>query len=156
MSGWGASGTEAPQRLARARDRLLPRDPKHLLAMSFKQRLALRVVLTGEPVVVPGGAVGLDDEVLGGPAEVGDHPTAVEDEWDVDVGVRETAAENEVEDDVLELAAGRGGAGGDDAAEVGRSAPGAEALERLEELANVDEAKRLRLADRPAQAAAVE
>ena len=43
-----------------SRHRLLPGHPEDALAVVLQQRLALRVVLAGDAVVVPGGAVGLD------------------------------------------------------------------------------------------------
>ena len=42
--------------------------------MRLEEGLALGVVLARQRVVVPRGAVGLDDESLVGPAEVGDDP----------------------------------------------------------------------------------
>jgi hypothetical protein len=59
-------------------DGLVPGDANDSLAACFEQRLALGVVGTGELVVVPRGAVGLDHESLLGPSEVGDHATPVE------------------------------------------------------------------------------
>jgi len=44
---------------ARPGDDLLPGHPDHALAVGLEDGLALRVVLAGERVVVPGGAVGL-------------------------------------------------------------------------------------------------
>jgi hypothetical protein len=39
--------------------------------VGLEQRLALGVVLSREPVVVPGGAIGLHHQALVAPAEVG-------------------------------------------------------------------------------------
>src|SRR3954454_6082182 len=72
----GPRGDDPAEGLRRPRDRLLPVDAHHALAVRLEQGLALRVVLACEPVVVPGGAVGLHDEALLGPAEVGDDATA--------------------------------------------------------------------------------
>ena len=99
----------------------------------------LGVVLAGEAVVVPFGAVGLDDQVLVGPAEVGDDRAAVDRERLVDVGTLEPRIEDEVEDGVLEFAAGGGVAGGEDLREVGDAAAGAEAVEGVEDLGDGDE-----------------
>ena len=77
--------------------------------------MARRVVLACDRVVVPFLTVGLDDEPLLGPAEVGD----VLAERPVDVGADEAAFVEEVEDGVLEFAAGRDVAVGQVAAEFG-------------------------------------
>jgi hypothetical protein len=74
----------------------------------LEERLPLGVVGSGLRRVVPLGAVDLHDESLLGPAEIGDDATAVEVHGDVDVGAREAAGEDEIEDTVLELRAGRG------------------------------------------------
>jgi len=46
--------------------------------MGLEQCLALRVVFAGEPVVMPSRAIGFQNELLGGPAEVRDHPATGE------------------------------------------------------------------------------
>src|SRR5918998_280384 len=62
--GRGLSGPDAREGLGSARDRLPPRDAQHPLAVRLEQGLALGVVLAGEAVVVPLGAVGLEDQVV--------------------------------------------------------------------------------------------
>jgi hypothetical protein len=99
--------------------------------------------VSGERVVVVGGSVGFDDEALGWPAEVGDDGSRPDAEWDVDVGVGQAAAEDEVEDDVLEDAASGCGAGGEDASESAWAGG---------DLARVDQAKRLGLPDGSSEA----
>ena len=69
-------GADARERLTGPRDHLVPDDPQDALAVGLEQRLALGVVFASELVVVPGGAVGLDDQALLGPAEVRDGPAA--------------------------------------------------------------------------------
>jgi hypothetical protein len=59
------------------------------------------------------------------PAEVGDDRAAVDVDRDVDVWWREPRIEEEVEDGVFELAAGRGGAGGEDLGELVGAGAGA-------------------------------
>jgi hypothetical protein len=124
--------------------------------VSLKQRLSLGVVFAGELVVVPGGAVGFDDDPLRRPSKVGDHSAAVQDERDVHVRVREAPAQDEVEDDVFELAASRRRAGRDDPGKPLGAAARAEAGEDLDELARVDAMQRLRLADGAAERASWE
>ena len=53
--------------------------------MGLEQRLALGVVCPGLRGVVPLAAVGLDDEAVLRPAEVGDDPAALEADRDIDV-----------------------------------------------------------------------
>ena len=64
---------------------LLPGDAQDVFAVGFQECLALGVVC-GLRGVVPLGAVGFDDEVPLGPAEVGDDAASVEVQGDVDVG----------------------------------------------------------------------
>src|SRR3954471_2772542 len=80
-------------------------DPDHPLAALLQQRLALCVF--APCVVVVCRAVRLDDEALLWPAEVGDHGRVVDPERDVDVGVGEAGLGDQVQDEVLEHAAGR-------------------------------------------------
>jgi hypothetical protein len=82
--------------------------------MSLEQCLTLGIVLAGEPVVMPGRAVSLKDEMSVRPAEVRDHPTAREHKRHVDVRKLEATAADEVKHDVLELTpCGRGTLGHD-------------------------------------------
>src|SRR5919109_5018254 len=96
-----AGGPEAFEGLGATADRLRPRHPHDPLAVSLQQRLAFDVVFAGEAVLVPLGAVGLDDEALLRPAEVGDHAPAVDGQWPVDVRGVKSAGNDEVEDGVL-------------------------------------------------------
>ena len=64
---------------------LLPGDADDVFAVGFQERLAFGVVGSGLWGVVPLRAVGLDDELLLGPAEIGDDAAAVEVQRDVDV-----------------------------------------------------------------------
>src|SRR3954468_5167913 len=106
----GARGTRSFQPLGglfAVVGRLVIGDPDHALAVRFEQRLAHGVLAPG--VVVVGGAVGLDDQALLGPAEVGDERHVADAERDVDVGVGEAGLEDQIQDDVLEDAAGWSG-----------------------------------------------
>ena len=69
-----------------------PGDAQDALAVALEQRLALRVVLAGDAVLVPGRAVGFEDEPLGGPAEVGHDAATVEHDRGVDLRPFEAAA----------------------------------------------------------------
>jgi hypothetical protein len=138
MIEWGARDGETLQGLGGTDDRLLPSDAKHSVAVGLEERLALGVVLAGELVVVPCGAVGLDHEPLVGPAEVGDDTPTGDHERHVDVGAGEPAAEDEIKHHVLELRAGRRRAGGEDPPEVADAASGSESLDRLGELREAD------------------
>jgi hypothetical protein len=120
-----------------------------------EERLFLGVVFAGEAVVVPFGAVDFDDQVVVGPAEVGDQPAALNPDRLVDVGTLKPGIENEVEHGVLELAAGRCVAGGEDLPEVGDARAGAEAVEGGQDLVDGDEVA-LGFADRASQRAVVE
>ena len=99
------------------------------LAVGFEDRLLLGVVFAGEAVVVPFGAVGLDHEALLWPSEVGDHVRPSTFIGTLTCGGVEPRIEEEVEDRVLEFAAGWGVAGGQDPGEVGDAGAGAEAVE---------------------------
>jgi hypothetical protein len=70
-------------------------------AVLFQFGLALRVVVAGDRVVVPGLAAGFEDEAVGAPAEVGD--VAVGQPL-VYVGRFEARLLDEVEDEVFEVA----------------------------------------------------
>ena len=140
---------------ARRVDRLVPGDADDALAEGLEEGLALGVVLAGEAVVVPGGAVGLDDEAPAGPAEVGDDAFVIDREQDVDVGVLEAGVEEEVEHRVLELAPGGRWARGEDPGEVGGASPRSETVEGLEDRLDADE-RPLRLADGSPQGLVVE
>ena len=124
--------------------------------MGLEQRLALRVVFASELVVVPRGAVGLDDETLLGPAEVRDDTAAAAAQRLVHLGMREAATQDEVEDGVLELAAGGRGAGGDDASELRRAGPPPMAGEDGDQLADIDPMQGLSAACGAAEGAVVE
>src|SRR4051812_37273708 len=69
--GWRARRSEPRDRLLRAEHRLLPADPDHALARRLQPRLALRIVLAGERMVVPLAAISLDHQSLLGAAESG-------------------------------------------------------------------------------------
>jgi hypothetical protein len=69
----------------------------------FEDGLLLGVVLAGEAVVMPFGAVGFEDQVLLGPSEVRDDASSVDVERDVDLRCFEPRTEEEVEDGVFEL-----------------------------------------------------
>ena len=78
--------------------------------MRLEQGLALGIVLARELVVVPRGAIGLEDEALLGPAEVGDGAAACDEAGNVDVGMDVAPAQDELENDVsssLRMARGR-------------------------------------------------
>ena len=134
-----AGRADALEGLRAMGDRLGPGDADHALAVGFEDRLALGVVLAGEAVVVPFGAVGLDDQALSGPAEVGDDAAALESDRLVDVGTLKTGFEDEVQDGVLELASCGCVAGGEDLREVGGAGAGAEAVKGVEDLGDRDE-----------------
>ena len=85
--------------------------------------LALEVVGPGERIVVV-GAVGLDDQPLFGPAQVGDDAPPVEVQRLIDERMGEAVAQEQVEHGILELALGRRGAGRDDPRELGAAARG--------------------------------
>jgi hypothetical protein len=87
---------------------LLPRDADDVLAVGFEERLAFGVVGSGLRGVVPLRAVGLDDEVVLGPAEVGDDAAAVQVQGDVDVRRCEAGGGEQVVDAVFQLGAGGG------------------------------------------------
>jgi hypothetical protein len=70
--------------------------------------------------------------------------------------MREAATQDEVEHGVFELAAGGRRAGGDDAGELGRSAPTAQSTEDLDELRNAHAPLRLCLARGAAKPRVVE
>jgi hypothetical protein len=88
---------------------LLPGDAQDVLAVGFEERLSYGVVDAGLWGVVPLGAVGFDDEVVVGPAEVGGDAAPVEVQRDVDVRRGEAGRAQEVVDAVLRR---RGRAGG--------------------------------------------
>ena len=67
-----AGGFDPRERLGAVGDGLGPGDADDAFACGFEDGLLLGVVFAGEAVVVPFGSVGLDDQVLVGPAEVGD------------------------------------------------------------------------------------
>jgi hypothetical protein len=83
---------------------LLVGDAEDPLALLFERGLALGVIASRNRVVVPGLAVGFEDEVVVGPAEVGDG--AVRERL-VDLGRREARSFEEVQDEVFEVASGR-------------------------------------------------
>ena len=66
---------------------LVPGDADDALAVGFEEGLAFGVLDAGLRGVVPLGAVGFDDEVVLGPAEVGDDAAPVEVQGDVDLAV---------------------------------------------------------------------
>jgi hypothetical protein len=146
-----AGGADAGERLARAGNRLVPGHPHDPLAVRLEDRLAFGVSLAREPVVVPGAAVGFDDEARLRPSEVGDDAAPANGQRHVYAGMCETAAQHEVEYDILELAAGRRRARGDDPREPLRTGTRAEPSARLEQLADVDALQRLRLPDGTAE-----
>jgi hypothetical protein len=88
------------------------------LAVGLEEGLAFGVVGSGLRRVVPLGAVGFDDEVVVGPAEVGDDAAAVEVHGDVDVWWWEAGCGEQVVDAVLQLGAGGGRAARQDAGEA--------------------------------------
>src|SRR3954454_21356947 len=134
-AGGRAAGLRYPgERLARMGDRLVPGDADDALSPGLEQRLTLGIVLLRELVVVPSRPVRLYDELLFRPAKVRDDLTAVDDERHVDVRVRQTAGEYEVQDDILQLAPGGRRATGDDLRQLGHTAAGAQASEHLHEL----------------------
>ncbi len=96
---------------------------------------------------MPGGAVGLHNEMLLGPTEVGNDPTTGENERLVDVRGSQAATDHEIEHEVLELTSGRGWTGGDDSSKVASSTAWTQSSENVRELANVDALQRLRLAN---------
>jgi hypothetical protein len=102
--------------------------------VSLEQGLALGVVLPRELVVVPHAAVRLDDQVPIRPPEVGDDATAGDLEGLVDVRVRKTAPEHQVQDHILELAPGRRGAGRNDAPKARDAATRSRPLEYVDKL----------------------
>jgi hypothetical protein len=122
----------------------------------LEERLALGVVLARDRVVVPGGAVGLDDEAVVRPAEVGDHAAAADRQRDVHVRAREPAALDESEHDVLEVASRRRGIGSEEAGDPRRAGAGRKAVRRLDELRHGDEAVSERLAEGAADRMLVE
>ena len=118
--------------------------------------MAFGVLCSGLWGVVPLGAVGLDDEVVLGPAEVGDDAATVEAQGDVDVGWCEAGGAEQVIDAVFQLAAGGGRLGGQDAGEArAAGAPGG-AVELAGETPEVRQAHRLRAAHRPCQGAVLQ
>jgi hypothetical protein len=118
--------------------------------------LACGVVLAGGLAVVPGRTVGLHDQALRGPAEVGNEPAPVENERDVDVRVGKPAAQEEFEHNILQFAACWSGTCGDDRCELSGAPARPEAIEGREQLADVDALQRLRLANGATQRAHVE
>ncbi|MEZ5121935.1 MAG: hypothetical protein R2736_10230 [Solirubrobacterales bacterium] len=119
--------------------------------MGLEQRLALGVLRSRQRIVVPRGAVSLDDQPLRRPAEVRDDLATAEPERAVDVRVREAAVEEQVQDDVLELAARRRRPGGDDAGESADPATRTAAPQFLCQPADGDPAQPLRPPNSPAQ-----
>jgi hypothetical protein len=87
--------------------------PQHPVSVRLEDRLLVCVVLTGELVVVPGRAVGFDHQSPVAPEEIGDDRSALEHELLVDLRTVDSRRVDEIEDEVLELAARRGGAVGD-------------------------------------------
>ena len=108
-----AGGAEPAQRLVGCRRRPAPGDADDALAVVLEQRLALGVVFTGDAVLVPGGAVGLDARAAGPASGSRARSAGPRARAAVDVRTLEPAAEHEVEHHVLELAPRRGGAGGE-------------------------------------------
>src|SRR5215216_2964808 len=102
-SSWRSCGLDPRAGSGRLRDNLPPRDPENALAICLEQRLALRIVLSSELVIVPSRAVGLDDEVMLWPPEVRNDTATLEDQRPIDIGVGEPACQDEVKDQVLEL-----------------------------------------------------
>src|SRR5215210_2902437 len=95
-------------------------------------------------------AVGLDDEPLLRPAEVGDDAPPVDEQRHIDERMREAGAQDQVEHDVLELALGWGGAGGDDGRQLAPAADRAWSVQHCGERPNRRELEELRLTDRTA------
>ena len=120
MGGSGRPHTR--QQLARSADGLIPGDAYDPLAAGLEDGLTLDIVLARELAVVPSGAVSLDDEALSRPAEVGNDPSAQADERLVDIRVRQPAAQQQVQHQILELAAGRRRAGRDQIGKLPRAA----------------------------------
>jgi hypothetical protein len=124
--------------------RLLPGHADDALAVGLQEGLAFGVVGSGLRRVVPLGAVGLHDEVVVGPAEVGDDAAAVEMQGDVDVWWCEAGCGEQVVDAVLQLGAGGGWLGAQDAREARAArAPGG-AVELAGQEAQVGEVHGLR------------
>lgn len=115
--------------------------------MRFEQCLALRIVLPGKPVVMPCGTVCLNNELLLGPAEVGDHSATLEDERNVDVGFGNPSPQNQLEDNVLVHAACWRRSRGNDPRKFPVSTPRASPAHRLGQVAHADEPQRLCLAN---------
>lgn len=75
--------------------------------MCLQECLTLGVVSAGDRVVVPGAAIRFHDHSVLGPAEVRDDASSSKQERLVDVGTNEAGIHDEVEQDILELAARR-------------------------------------------------
>jgi hypothetical protein len=133
--------------------RLRPGDADDSLAVSLEQSLALDVILAGERVIVPGGAVGLDDEPAIRPAEVRDHATTVEHQWAVDIRRLQPGGSDEIQDDILEDGAGGCRARRHYTPDLRGPAPPAEAPERLDEIARAEQVEGGRLSNEPAERA---
>jgi hypothetical protein len=118
--------------------------------VSLEQRLPLGVLTPRDRVVVPGGAIGLHDDVFVRPAEVRDHASAAEYERPVHLGTREPSIEDEVENHVLELAAGWRRAR-QHVIESGGTASRPEPPRRSNQLPNADPAQPERPPDRRAK-----
>jgi hypothetical protein len=116
-----------------------PRDAEDALAVGLEDGLPLGVVLAGEAVVVPFGAVGLDRQLLAGPAEVGDDGVPLESDRLADDRTLKPRSDDEVEDGVFELASRWCVAGGEDLRQVGGASSGAEAVQGVDELRDGDE-----------------
>ena len=115
--------------------------------MSLEQRLALGIVLSGEFVLVPGCAVGFDDQSSRGPTKIGNHASAVEEDRNIHIGVFEAGSTNEVEYHVLEHAARRGWAAGNDPSDSRGTRPASLSFEDLHQVDDAQQPQRKRLPD---------
>ena len=132
LRGRSAGGTDPGDGGGTASDRLVPGDPEHALAVGLEQRLPLGVVLAGDLLVVPGRAVGLDDQALLGPAEVRDQPATVDDQsgW-LTSGCSKPASSSRSSTTSSSTVPSRGRAGCDHPRQAARPAPRAEPADDL-------------------------
>jgi hypothetical protein len=97
----------------------------------LEEGLTLGVRLASQGVLVPSAAIELENEALIRPAEVGDHPAAIDQQRLVHVGMLEAGIEEEIERDVLEDAPGGRRTGGDQCRQASRAAGRPDAVEHF-------------------------
>jgi hypothetical protein len=121
------------------------------VAVRLQDRLLVDVVAPRERVAVPGGAVELEHDPRPAPQQVRPQPAPVEQELRVDLGTLDPRPRQHVERQVLERAARRHVAVGEDRPQAGGAAMARRAVDDLGQLSDAHAALGQGAADHPPQ-----